>query len=118
MSIISSKQQASRPLDPIFVLFLFTMVLLVFFAVFTGNIYHVANGLLGISDNTSTVLSLKSEPSFVADQQYWAANCTDGWSDGSMCETIVLRSQSCSISADSAYCSEYASYLQAYFDQQ
>ena len=113
MSIISSKPQAHRTLiDPILVLFLFNIVLLMFFALSTGS--PDLDGLFGSSVNRSPELSLSSEPSLAADQQYWAANCTDEWSADSLCETITLRTQSCSISVDSAYCSQYDAYLQTY----
>ena len=115
MSIFTSKQQKSRGLiDPIFILFFFALAFLMIFAVATGNLDDSLGNLLGSFGSGSTSLSLKSEPSFAADQQYWEANCSRGWSSDSMCEDIVLRSQSCSISTDSAYCSEYDKYLQQY----
>jgi hypothetical protein len=113
MSILSTKQQKSQGLiDPIFILFSFALVLLLIFATSTGNMLDFLGDALGSINNAPTSLSLSNQASFAADQQYWDANCTRGWSSDSMCEEIVLRSQSCSISAGSAYCSEYATYLQ------
>src|SRR5215208_4477359 len=107
MSILSSKQQKSHSLvDPTFILFFSALVLLMFFAVFTGDPSHPLRDLLGSLDKAPVGLSLQPDPSFAADQQYWDTNCSRGWSSDSMCEAIVLRSQSCSISLDSAYCSE------------
>jgi hypothetical protein len=57
-------------------------------------------------------LSLNSEVSFASDQQYWSKSCESGWSADATCDAIVARTQSCSISADSAYCSSYKSYLE------
>ena len=112
MSILSSKQQKSHGLiDPIFILFLFAFVLLMFFALLTGNVLDLVGDALGSIDRAPASLSVNNELSFATDQKYWDANCSRGWSSDSMCEAIVQRSQSCSISIDSAYCSEYDSYI-------
>lgn len=115
MSILTSKQQKSHVLiDPILILFFSALVLLTFFALFTGNVRDFVSDALGSIDKAPATLSINSQPSFAADQQYWEANCSRGWSSDSMCENIVLRSQSCSVSSESAYCSEYNRYLQEY----
>ena len=117
MTTLSSKQHKRHGrIDPILIMFFCTLILLMFFAGFTGDISDSISDMLGSLGNTSTRLSLNTQPSFAADQQYWETNCSHGWSSDSMCETIVNRSQSCSISVDSAYCSEYATYLQQYRD--
>ena len=113
MSIITSKQQKGRILiDPIVVLFFATLILLIFFAVFTGNLEYTVNSWLATFDDGPTNLSANSMPSFAADQQYWESNCSHGWSSDSTCDAIELRSQACVDSINSVYCSEYKSYLQ------
>jgi len=117
MSIITSKQQKRHILfDPIFVLFLATLILLMFFAAFTGNIEHTLNSWLVTFDDAPTNLSANSTPSFAADQRYWEANCNHSWTSGSACEDIALRSQSCVVSIESAYCSAYAEYMKQFND--
>jgi hypothetical protein len=113
MSIITSKQQKRHNLlDPIVVLFFATLILLMFFAVFTGNLENTWNSWLVTFDDAPTNLSANSTPSFAADQRYWESNCSHGWSSDSTCENIELRSQTCVNSINSVYCSEYESYLQ------
>jgi hypothetical protein len=117
MSIITSKRQKRHILvDPILVLFFATLILLMFFAVLTGNIENTLNSWLVTFDDASTNLSANSTPSFAADQRYWEANCSHGWTSGSACEDIALRSQSCVISVESAYCSAYKDYMKQYND--
>lgn len=118
MSILSPKPQKRHALlDPIVVLLLSALVLLMFFALFTGNIEHIASNLLGSYDSAPAALSASSQPSFAADQQYWNSNCSHGWNSDSGCDAIVTRTQSCSISVNSAYCSEYESYMQQYISK-
>lgn len=113
MTILTSKQQKRYGLiDPVFILLFGTLVLLLFFAAFTGDVDHSIRNVLESFGNPSSALSLDSQPTFSVDQQYWEAYCSHGWSSDAICETIASRSQSCSISTDSAYCSEYANYMQ------
>ena len=115
MTILSSKQRKrDGVIDPVFILLFGTLILLMFFAVFTGDVDVSVNNVLEYFGDIPTRMSLTSQPSFAVDQQYWEAYCSHGWSSDAICETIASRSQSCSISADSAYCSEYANYLQQY----
>lgn len=117
MSTISSKQEKRHALvDPVYILVLLVLVLtLMLVGPFAGNasnsILGVLGALSGAPANASTTVS------FTADQQYWDANCTAGWSSDSICETIVQRVQSCSISTASAYCSEYDLYMQPFRSQ-
>lgn len=113
MSIITSKQEKRHILvDPIFVLFLATVILLMFFAALTGSIEHTLDSWLLTFDDAPTNLSTNSTPSFAADQRYWESNCSHGWSSDSTCDDIELRSQGCVDGINSIYCSEYKSYLQ------
>ena len=113
MSIITSKQRKARTLiDPIVVLFFATLILLMFFAVFTGSLKYTVNSWLATFGDAPTKLSANSTPSFAADQRYWGSNCSHGWSSDAACDDIVLRSQSCAVSVNSAYCSAYESYMQ------
>ncbi len=118
MSTISSKQVKRHSLvNPIPILFLLVLVLaLLVFAPFTGNTYDSISSALGAPGNASSGLSANAEASFALDQQYWNTNCSHGWSSDSTCDGIVLRAQSCSISVNSAYCSEYNNYLQQFRD--
>jgi len=112
MSIITSiHQKRNYLLDPILILFITTLILLTFFAVFTGNVEHILNSWWTAFDNAPTRVSVDQAPSFAADQAYWEANCSPGWASDAACEVIALRSQSCQASVDSAYCSAYDNYL-------
>lgn len=116
MSTFSSKQTKRQGLvDPVFVLAFLVLVLT--FAVFTpfnSNLSNAFGTALGSLGNTSTALSSSNTVSFAYDQVYWDANCTHGWAGDAVCDAIVQRSQSCSFSVDSAYCAEYATYLQKF----
>jgi len=112
MSTLSSKPAKTyKPVDliPVFVFLALILTLLVI--PFTGNLYNSLSTVLGNGNSTNASASSSLSYSFSADQQYWTANCSNGWSSNSTCDDIVTRSQSCSISGGSAYCSEYANYL-------
>jgi hypothetical protein len=115
MTILSSKQQKRHGLiDPMLIMFFCTLALLMFFAAFTGDVSDSISDVLGSLGSGSTHLSASGQSSFAVDRQYWETHCSHGWSADGMCKTIASRSQSCSISVDSAYCSEYATYMQQY----
>jgi hypothetical protein len=111
MSIITSKPQKRYVVDPIFILFFSALVVLTIFALSTGNLDYLVENAVESLSSTSVHVSVNSAPSFVADQKYWDANCTRGWTSDSLCDTIAGRTQACELSADSAYCSEYKQYL-------
>jgi hypothetical protein len=81
---------------------------------FTGNLANSFSTAPSTVDNTHANVSTNLNYSFSADHQYWEANCSHGWSSNSTCDDIVSRAQSCSISVESAYCSEYNSYLKQF----
>ena len=115
MSTISSKPTKTyKPVDFISVFVFLALVLTLLVVPFTGNIYTSLSTALDNVDSTQASVSSTISYSFLADQQYWAANCSHGWSSNSTCDEIVVRSQSCSISAESAYCSEYSNYLKQF----
>jgi hypothetical protein len=116
MSTISSKQEKRHGLvDPVYALvFLILILALLLVGPFAGNASSSISGALGALSGAPAVLSDSSEVSFTADQQYWDANCTGGWSSDSACGAIVQRVQSCSISTASAYCSAYDLYLEPF----
>jgi hypothetical protein len=115
MSIITSKQQKRHSLlDPIFYLFIATLILLIYFAALTGNIDYTLNTWWTAFEDTPTRVSVDRAPSFATDQAYWQANCSHRWTSDSACEAITLRSQSCKASVDSAYCSAYNNYLKQF----
>jgi hypothetical protein len=109
MSTISSKPTKRYGIiDLIAIFVLFVLLFTLFVIPLTGGLYN----FLGIVPRA--VDSSHTSYSFSADNQYWAANCNHGWSSNSTCDDIVARSQSCSISAESAYCSEYDNYLKQF----
>jgi hypothetical protein len=115
MSTISSKPTKTyKPFDFISVFVFLALILTLLVIPFTGNLYNSLNTALGPVNSTHASISTNVNYSFSADQQYWSANCSHGWSSNSTCDDIVLRSQSCSISAESAYCSEYSNYLKQF----
>jgi len=110
MSTLSSKPTKTyRPVDLISVFVFLALILTLLAIPFAGNLYHSLNTALGSVNSPQAGIS--STASYSADQQYWNANCSHGWSSDSTCDDIVARSQSCSISTESAYCSEYDNYL-------
>jgi hypothetical protein len=114
MSIISSKQAKQQNLvDVLFVCLALTLIVLVLIPS-NWNLYNsirVAPATFDIApvDSVST-----ENFSFAADQRYWDANCSHGWSSDARCDSIVAKAQSCSASVSSGYCSEYTNYLKAY----
>ena len=112
MSIFTSKPQRRHvAVDPIFILFLSSLVVLTIFAVSTGNIDYLVENAVESLGSRSVRVSVNDAPSFASDQIYWEANCTRGWSSDSFCDTIAARTQACELSAESAYCSTYKNYL-------
>jgi len=111
MSIISSKQVQKQSLvDILFVCLVLTLILAALVPS-SENVYNpirTAPGVSHIADDIST----GAAASFAADKQYWNAHCSHGWSSDARCGTIVMKTQSCSISLKSAYCSQYKDYLQ------
>jgi hypothetical protein len=88
----------------VFLVLTFTVLV----APFTANIYNSLN----MAAERPAPLSAANNVVFVSDLKYWNANCSHGWASNSTCSEIVARTQSCTTSVDSAYCSEYAHYLQ------
>jgi hypothetical protein len=115
MSTFSSKPTKTlRPVDFVSVFVLLALVLILLVIPFTGNLYSALSTTFGSVGRTDTSISAYATYSFSADQEYWAENCSHGWSSDSTCSEIVTRSQSCSISSESAYCSEYSNYLRQF----
>jgi hypothetical protein len=103
-----------RYVDLLFASFALTLVLLILVP-HTGNIYGSIYSMPRSIDNIHISVSIQEANkniSFAADQLYWVANCSQGWSSDARCDTIVARAQSCSSSMASAYCSQYENYLQ------
>jgi hypothetical protein len=109
MSLISSKPSKKHELvDPILVVLTLILILMVFIPADMGNYNSFGSVLESFNRAPTTNIS------FSSDLQYWDANCSHGWTTDSACTDISARAQSCSIGLDSAYCSEYASYLQQF----
>ena len=112
MSIITSNEPKRQTMiDPILIMFISVLIVLLVFAVSAAN-RNLIGSMLQTYDNVPAGLSLNSEVSFAADQRYWAEYCDSGWSSNAVCDAIVARSQACTASVDSAYCSAYEKYLQ------
>jgi hypothetical protein len=112
MSIINSKTRRRHvAIDPIFILLFSALALLTILAVSTGNTEHLVESAVDTLGGLSVSVPINNELSFASDQNYWASNCTRGWSSDSLCNTIAGRTQACELSADSAYCSAYDQYL-------
>jgi hypothetical protein len=115
MSIITSNQSKRQIIvDPIFILFFSVLVVLLVFAVSTANKYYFTANIGQTYESAPAGLSLNSEVSFTADKQYWSEYCDSGWSSDATCDAIFARTQSCTTSVDSAYCSNYEKYLQEF----
>jgi hypothetical protein len=112
MSIITSNQPKRQSIvDPIFILFISVLVVFLVFAFSAANRNLIGNALQTY-DTAPAGLSLNTEVSFASDLRYWSENCDSGWSSDSACDAIFARAQSCTVSVNSAYCSDYKSYLQ------
>ena len=115
MTTLSSKPtKRYAPVDIVSVFVFFAVILTLLVIPFTGNIYTVVSTTLGAGSSTNALNSSSVDYSFSADQQYWASTCSHGWSSDSTCDEIVARSQACSISSESAYCTEYSNYLKQF----
>ena len=116
MSTITSKHGKRQAIvDPTFLLaFLVLILALLAFPPFTDNLSNSIGNIVGSFESTSASLSASPVVSFNSDLQYWEQNCSHGWSSATTCDAIVARSQSCSVSVDSAYCSAYGSYLEQF----
>jgi len=112
MSTLSSKPtKRYSPLEFISLFVFLALIVTLLVMPFTGNLYNSLNTALGTENRTHNGISASASYSFSTDQQYWKANCSHGWSSNATCDDIVARAQSCSISTDSAYCSDYKNYL-------
>jgi hypothetical protein len=115
MSTLTSKPtKRYNSIDFISVFVFLALLLTLLVITFTGNIHNSFSTASGTVDSTHASVSTTVDYSFPADQQYWSANCSHGWSSNSTCDDIVSRAQSCSISVESAYCSEYDTYLKQF----
>src|SRR5262245_61667462 len=104
MSTLSSKPTKTlRPVDFLSILVFLGLIFTLLVIPFTGSNYSSLGTVLGTGHNPNASVSSSESYSFSADQQYWDANCSHGWSSNSACDDIVARSQSCSISFESAY---------------
>jgi hypothetical protein len=115
MSLITSNQQKRQTsVDPILILFFSVLLVLLIFGISAANGSYIVEKLLQTNDSAPAGLTLNSQVSFTADQRYWSKHCDSGWSSDAACDAIVARTQVCSASVDSAYCSAYESYLQEF----
>jgi hypothetical protein len=112
VSIITPDPPQKQTLvDPIVVLFFSVLLVLLVLAISIANGSDFVERILQTNDSTPAGITLHSEVSFASDQLYWREHCDSGWSSDSACDAIVARTQGCSVSVVSAYCSAYESYL-------
>ncbi|HLO18491.1 MAG TPA: hypothetical protein VK206_26905 [Anaerolineales bacterium] len=111
MSTISSKRPKKHGLVDFVIVF---FALLLVFLVLTPLNGSLSNSIHSAFGSAQTNPSISREISFAADLQYWDANCSHGWTSDSTCDVIATKAQSCTISLDSAYCSEYGTYLKQF----
>src|SRR5215510_7097727 len=114
MTTYPSKQQKSESIiDPILIFAYIVIVGILMVSGFNNNRqYDYLSRALGNQNHAYVDTSAGAKVSFAADEGYWKANCSHGWAKNSLCDSIVLRAQSCQFSAASAYCSNYKDYLQ------
>jgi hypothetical protein len=79
-----------------------------------SNLFNFQSNLV---HGSAVAVSGSGNSTFAMDEQYWAANCSHGWSSDRACENIVLRAQTCSTQSVSTYCSEYKDYMQKFKPQ-
>lgn len=113
MATFSSRQtkKYSFLVDWLFVLFALTLILLIVVPA-DVNIYSSVRTAPKVQESLHPDISTGGPVSFAADQQYWDASCSHGWSSDVRCDAIVSRTHSCAVSVDSVYCSEYEKDLQ------
>ena len=115
MSLSTSR----RPIKHDFVDFIFVFSLLVIALLVLAPLNNIYNSARTSIERAPANLRLSGNPSFESDRQYWDANCSHGGtSSDATCNAISVRTQSCSISADSAYCSQYNHYMQQLHNSQ
>jgi len=114
MATISSKQKRLIVVNPIAVLASLSLIaaLLVLWP-FTGSLNDLRVSEPGASGGES-VLAGSTVVSFAADEQYWNANCSHGWSGNSSCDDIVARVNSCVVDLNSQYCTQYDAYMEQF----
>ena len=120
MATYSSHQEKRQGMvDPIVVLLFVTLLCaLVAFGPLNGNMHSSAPNALAMNGVAADDAFSGVGASFASDLQYWNANCNHGWASDSTCETLVSRTQWCSLGVGSAYCAEYDAYLQRIRNQQ
>jgi len=120
MATSPSRQIKKQDLvDPIVVLLFVTLLCaLVAFGPLNGNMHSSAPNTLAMNGVSADNAFSGVGASFALDLQYWSANCNHGWTSDSACDTLVSRTQWCSLGVGSAYCLEYDAYLQRIRNQQ
>jgi len=114
MATYSSHQEKRQAtVDPIIVLLAVALLCaLVAFGPLNGRLLGSSHGALLQSGSASEV-SLNAGTSFASNLQYWDTTCSHGWKSDSTCDALAAAAQFCvvGIGTDSAYCSQYDTYL-------
>jgi hypothetical protein len=115
MATYSSHQEKRQGMvDPIVVLLFVTLLCaLVAFGPLNGRVLGSSHGALLTQGGSAGEISLTAGTSFVSNLHYWNTSCKHGWTSDSTCGALAAATQLCvvGIRTESAYCSEYATYL-------
>jgi hypothetical protein len=114
MTTFPSKEAKKQSLDLILVLALIALTSVAMAFGFLNTNYGFVGMPPSTQGGTISSVSLNIGNSVSADQQYWSAKCSHGWTSDSTCDALASLTQSCvvGIGVPSAYCSEYDSYVQ------
>jgi hypothetical protein len=116
----SNPEKRYSSVDPILVLVSIALLsILVAFGPLNGNRYSSRGSAVVTQGGAADKVSISVGTFFAADLEYWDANCSRGWKSNSTCDALVASTQSCltGMETASAYCSEYATYLQQFRGQ-
>ena len=117
MATYSSHQEKRQAVvDPIIVLLAVALLCaLVAFGPLNGRVLGASYSAFLQSGSASEV-SLNAGTSFASNLQYWNTTCSHGWKSNSTCDALAAAAQFCvlGIGTDSAYCSQYDSYLKQF----
>jgi len=113
----SHQEKRQGMVDPIVVLLFVTLLCaLVAFGPLNGRVLSSSHGALLTQGGSAGEISVNAGTSFTSNLQYWNSTCSHGWTKNSTCDALASAAQFCviGVGTDSAYCSEYDTYLQQF----
>ncbi len=117
MATYSTHQEKRQGMvDPIVVLLFVTLLCaLVAFGPLNGSLLGSSHGAL-LQGGSASEVSLNAGTSFASNLQYWNTTCSHGWKSNSTCDALAAAAQFCvvGLGTDSAYCSQYDTYLEQF----